>query len=300
MESPRTSKIMKTMNSRSARLGRKPATSFLLAGFSALCMGMSIMPAHAATIAWWRFEDVNAGAGTTLTSQVNAPTLNGTLAGGDSVLVSSIPGPYVTTGLGGTSYANTQSIESNLGGQNLISGSGATALLNDTFVNNHGSWTWEAFVNVDAVTYGYGMLFGNGNPMGNGIQFDLSHTDRSLRMNSNGSTIFDTGTVLSLDTWTHVAVVAQAQGSVWDISVYVDHAFVGIIGNVALDTLNSDYSFFGLGNPVNAGIDEIRISDAALTPNEMLYAVPEPGTAATACLGLLGLVVLKRFRRALG
>jgi hypothetical protein len=44
-------------------------------------------------------------------------------------------------------------------------------------------------------------------------------------------------------------------------------------------------------------IDEVRISNSALSPNELLMAVPEPATAALVLIGFLGLQVGRGRRR---
>lgn len=252
---------------------------------------------QAATIAWWRFEDTNLGAGTTLTTQVNAPALNATVGASGEGLVAVTPNVAVTTGAGGTMYANSQSFaHAWFGGQSPVNSVGTTQL-NNTFVLNQASWTWEAFLNIDSYSYGYGMLFGNGNPTANGIQMDLGADDLSFRFLSGGAAPINTGPLFNFDTWYHVALVAVADAGTWDLTFYVNYSPVANANNVVLDTRSDDFSIFGSLNPAGAFLDEVRISDTALGTSEMLYAVPEPSTTAILGVGIVCLVALRRMRR---
>ncbi len=289
--------IIKNVENEGKRF-RTISRSALVAGVSAILSAWCPYDAGAATIAWWRFEDVNAGPGTTLTSQNNAPAVNATVGATGQGLVGLVPNTYITEGSGGPGNANSQSFAHIwAGGQSPVNSTG-TSLLNDTFVGNNASWTWEAFINIDSLQYGYGMLFGNGNPTANGIQMDLGADDRSFRFLSGGAAPINTGTLFNFGTWYHIALVATADAGTWDLNFFVNYSSVATASNIALDTLGSDYSIFGALNPAQAFMDEVRISNTALTTSEMLYAVPEPGTAGAACLGLTGLFVLRRFRRA--
>ncbi|CAN5388726.1 hypothetical protein BH09VER1_BH09VER1_07760 [soil metagenome] len=279
---------------------RKANWLAFIAGISGTVAGLYAPTAEAATVAWWRFEDAYAGPGTTLTTQDNAPTLNSIL-GNVSIPTTSVPGAFITDGVGGTSYSNGQSLgnTASYGLANAISGSGATALLNSTLTGANASWTWEAFVNIaSSQPYGYGMLFGNGDVSANGIQMDLGGDDLSFRFLSGNAAPINTAPVFNFNTWTHIALTAQSvTATTWDITFYVNYSPVANALGVTLNSLSGDYSIFGNLNPLNASIDEMRISDTVLTTNQMLQAVPEPSTIGTAILGLVGLVVMRSVRR---
>ncbi|MBN2474904.1 MAG: PEP-CTERM sorting domain-containing protein [Pirellulales bacterium] len=52
----------------------------------------------------------------------------------------------------------------------------------------------------------------------------------------------------------------------------------------------------GIADWINGSVDEVRVSDVALAPSEFL-GVPEPSTLASACLGLLLLTAVAAWRR---
>ena len=104
-----------------------------------------------------------------------------------------------------------------------------------------------------------------------------------------------------LDQWHHYALVKQPGG----YSIYIDGQLQ--YSSSLPSGTDGPYSFFGtdiagdreLGENFRGYIDEFRISDAALTPDQFLNAVPESSTLVLISLGLLG-VCGRRLVRAAG
>lgn len=106
------------------------------------------------------------------------------------------------------------------------------------------------------------------------------------------------GNMLTLDQWHHYALVKQPG----EYSIYID----GILQfNDSLPSgTDGPYSFFGtdisgdreIGEGFRGYLDEFRISDTALTPDQFLNAVPEPGSMGLLGLGGLAFMAISRGR----
>lgn len=102
----------------------------------------------------------------------------------------------------------------------------------------------------------------------------------------------------SLDQWHHYALVKQPG----EYSIYID----GILqfSDSLPSGTDGPYSFFGtdisgdreVGEGFRGYLDEFRISDTALTPDQFLNAVPEPGLLGLLGLGGLALLAMRRKR----
>ncbi len=233
--------------------------------------------ATAATVAWWRFEVPKGSFLDTLVTEVNSPLLDSTLGLNGVYLTNDVPGPFVSEGRDGARHDNSQSLLENSSDPNVVSGPGSTEFLNGVFVNNRGSWTWEAFVRLrpSVGTVPYGMLFGNGDNRGHGIQFDMGADGSRPRFLSNGALVIQ-GPALEHERWYHLAFVAKRhEAGDWDVELFIDRQSAGTVTGIQFDTLDAPYGIASPMNPFDSHIDEIRISDTALTPDEMLHAIAE-------------------------
>lgn len=278
---------------------------------AAAVMSTLTMTGSAATVAWWRFEEPD-----TRPTEVqfspgpNSPVLNATLdANVEAVVLSPlVAASYVTDGVGGAASANTQSLHGLVGGQagfkNQLNNGAATALLNGTFVNNTAAWTFETFVRIPTGMPGdYGEMFGNGNPLtGDGFNLDLGASGNTPRffsdVNANaGVGYVVSGSALSSDTWHHLALTATPDGvGTWTLTMYEDYVVAASTPGYHLNTYSGYYGIAAPNNAFAGYVDEMRISDAALTPAQMLHlsnVVPEPSSL----MALAGVLIFFQSRR---
>lgn len=270
----------------------KKTTFRAVLGSLLLSVGPSIFvgTADAATIAWWRFEDP---ANTGFASEAN-PEIMGATQGSGSSHAPNVAGPYILDGTTGEVYSNSKSVFHGAGSGASLVNSAGTSLLNDVFVNDRQSWTFEAIINKPT-TANYATIFGNGNNAAQGMLFNLGANGLTFTLLSNGRTY--AGTAIPMDEWVHLAVVANPTGTnTWDVNMYVNYELKTTASSVILTTLTDGYRIGGSANPMVGRLDELRISDAALTTEQMLrvQAIPEPSMVALVFLG--GLLFAYRHR----
>lgn len=256
--------------------------------------------ASAATIAWWSFEEPDIRPATvSLASRVNGSLYNAALGASGSILSTTTPAPGISSETGGTTYANLQSLAQNAGATNSLS-SAATSPLNDVFVNNQTAWTFETFVYMPTgISGGYGQLFGNGTPAGAGIQFDMGSDNRHFRFISNGAVLMSVDSLppFDLDTWYHLALTATYVEGGWNLAFFINYSQINSATGVQFTTTSQDYTIASPSNSFGGYVDEMRISDAALTPGQMLQlsAVPEPSVyGMLAAAGVMAAVLRRR------
>jgi hypothetical protein len=107
--------------------------------------------------------------------------------------------------------------------------------------------------------------------------------------------------------WHELALVYSSNGANSSLSLYVDH----VLQNSTTGNFAPNYANFPLligagnylGDPSGAFrrnfdglIDEVRISDEALTPSQLLPAVPEPASIGAFAIGTAGLLLGRRRR----
>lgn len=234
---------------------------------------MAVSGAMGETVAWWRFEVPRGSYLDTLVTEANSPLLDSTLGLNGVFITPEVPGRYVADGEGGKKYENTLSLLENSSESNLLKNDGATAFLNGFFVDNKKSWTWETFTYLrpSYAVVPYGMLMGNGTKEAHGIQFDVGADGRHLRFLSKGGVVLE-GPPLEPEHWHHLAVVATRRDEGWDVAMYVDYEQVTSKEGVELDTADGEYGIASPTNPFDGYVDEMRLSDRALEPKNMLHA----------------------------
>lgn len=263
----------------------------------------------AGTVAYWRFEDGDAGQAATGSGSlldVSGHNLNGTPINGP-VFSGSVPGSTVPL----TGEKNLRSLSFNGTSQRVFVPDNAAFALTQ-------SLTLEAYVNVRSVSDSWPryILFRGD---------DRAGTDPyalDVYKDGNGDTFlrfFVTGTQKTIvaaplpaySTWVHVAgTLDDASGK---MSLFID-------GELANSITTSERPFgpllsdrrpgLGIGslqsnvNPwqyFDGLIDEVRISDTALSPSQFLNAgpvpVPLPSAAWMSGLGVGGLMLCSALRR---
>lgn len=164
------------------------------------------------------------------------------------------------------------------------------------------SFTIEMFIKPDENAAQYGAsIFGFGSDYSDKLFFSISISSGQSYFTSQfmDTQVYFLAEEIRFNEWQHVALVKE-QG---EYSVYLDGQ---LLHNEGLSSaLDGPYEFYGdptIGTRTigtfRGWIDEFRISDTALTPDQFLgaYGIPEPGTIA---LLLLGIPVLGFARRRL-
>jgi hypothetical protein len=232
---------------------------------------------YSAPVAYWRFE--NSGV-----SQYNSPALDLTLGSGAGYSVN-VPNIRILNGIGGSVVTNTACYSSGTGYARTTN----YALLNSAVEATSHGFTVESFVYL---------------PTGVGVAWDEivgSSGGWYLTIWSDGRLAFDgkrgsdgaeqrafSAAAIAQGAWHHLAAVGtynqNSGGNPYlVVSLYVDYVQSGTAavmsaaapGSPCLSTLAGDYiAGYYNGNPWL--LDELRISDTALTPNQFLRATNTP------------------------
>ncbi len=279
-----------------------------------LACGLIGSVARAETIAYWQFDDGTPSAtATTLVSQANSPTLDGTGtkygSGSNPTFNADRPGAMIADGVGGPilNASNATSLEfanaftpdetnSQDGSAVVVADpGGADSLLKPA------SFTAEAFVKFDDLVE-YCAIVSKSRADGGGsswmidttstgkirARFDTQPIGASSGSGFNQS--FSTTADMFDDQWHHVALTYD--GTTRAAKLYVDYALEGS-ATVTFDLVYDDSMLRigqgGGGRAFDGWIDEVRLSDTVLTSDQFLAVVPEPASWTLAALGLLGL-----------
>lgn len=177
-------------------------------------------------------------------------------------------------------------------------GSAYIDLSNNNDLNLGAEFTIEMFMLPEEVI-GSSVMFGLSPVSGLSMSLSESLGDLYFNMNMNGGQMpFTLATGIVEGQWHHVALVKEPS----NYKIYVDG---GLIANAFVDpSADGPYNFPGstlgtrtIGGPTGTWrgwIDEFRISDEALTPDQFLIAVPEPSTLLLFIAG--GLLIACRRR----
>lgn len=273
---------------------------------------------NAATVAYWRFEEattgnVPAGTGgeaiyndTVVDSSGNNHHLRTWATSSAPAYTTATPSAFIQDGNGGPVSGNTAALSFD-GNDDLYSGGSAnstalnavnlTAFTIETWVRFNDLIGWETFIGRDD----------NGNP-GEAIgaealvyfqkMGDGSNKIRFRAADSTGTGVaVHSLAAIAANTWYHVAAVSDGL----NISLYLNGviqetaAMSGGLFNPVADTIwtvgRGQYAGTN-GDFLQGSMDEVRISDTALTSSQFL--IPEPSAALLGSLGLLGLLRRRR------
>ena len=298
---------------------RMSTVDFLLSRFAASLLLLLPATGSAATVAYWSFDDgAPPSAATTLTTEFNSPALNGTgtgHSGGSAPLFSSAvrapeilasgSGPLLNTsntaalyftnpGLPGNPNSASASIVS------IADGTGAGSILKLTNFTIEGFIRFEDFANFTAIftknradTGGSSWMLDTNDAGNLRARFDTQPIGQTSGSGWNQS--FSTTAQINNGQWHHVALTYAA--ATRKVDLYMDYVRVG--GGTATNALVYDDNALRLGGSgggrgFDGWMDEVRLSDTALTPAEFIAVVPEPTSAL--CL-LSGATVALLFRR---
>lgn len=252
-----------------------------------LAFGVLSVPAESATVAWWRFED---GESATLANSGSGGSDYDAAKVWTAQIAPNAPNSYINDGAGNY-YANTSSYAPMTSGVGSALSQAATSDLARVFA---GSFTLEAFVYSNEVALPFAGVFGNDSESS---PFLFGTGGGSLLRffgveNDSGGYRQAFGPVIEANQWVHIALVGvwYPEYNELTIKLFVNGVQVAAepaIGGLKMD-LTSTFSIGG-ANPFPGYIDEIRLSDTALTPDQFLSmtSIPEPSSVLLAIGGLL-------------
>lgn len=264
-----------------------PRSHFIARRLLAAGILLGCSPSYGDVIAYLRFED---GAGAVASDQTGI--FSGDLigfdnygpGGGDTGFEGWSANVFAAT-VPQSGAANTGSIRMQGGGEFVDLSNGQDMILGT-------SYTVEFFM----LPEGDGLAFSLSpfSQVGLGFGYDPGGLTMSLRFGVGSQVVnpYFLATNVQMGVWQHIALVKEPG----EYSVYLNGQLLHNEGLAAsLDgpygfpgsDLTGDRTIGGDGTTWDGYIDEFRISDTALTPDEFLI-VPEPSTLVLISLGLLG------------
>ena len=234
--------------------------------------------AQADVIHYWRFEE---GGGVTAADSVGG--INGTLYNIPSVQWSAnVPAAVIPA----TGASN--------GGALSFGGAGFVDITTPQAMTLGTSFTIEFFFNPEEPVLSSPMF-----ALANGPFLDVALSDGPDHLFGIyfGSYLeITSASMVTIDEWHHFALVKTPEY----YSVFIDGALQG--EGALPSSTDGPYIFAGsvetgdrqIGRGFRGYLDEFRISDEALTPEQFLNAVPEPGTLGLLALGGLALFAVRR------
>ncbi len=273
--------------------------------FLVLALIADVVQLRGDTIAYWRFEEGAAnqtatGAGTILDSSGN--NLNGTPINGPVYSANVAASPVPQTGA-----SNNLSLD-------FSSAASQRVFIPDDprFQLTH-SLTLEAYIDPRVSSSSFSQIIFRGDDRLALDPYYLATFDQSgtpvLIFNINdavGGSATVTAPLPAYNTWYHVAGTLNDATGAMDLYIngqLVNSVVTGVRPFGPLDPTElpglgiGDVQSPNFGESFNGLIDEVRMSDQALTPSQFLDAVPEPSSAISlTCLGAAALLVCLRRR----
>jgi hypothetical protein len=228
-------------------------TTCLAALAAALVLGSGA--AGAATVGYWRFEEGSGSSAADLSGNGNT----GTLAGG-AAFVSSVLYPEVLE------QPNVFSL--------LLDGAGdAVSVADSNSLDVTTAFTVEAFVKRTGADVNFSGIVVKLNVAGNspayGLIFGSADGVRASAHVASPGTIGTATSPLALDTWHHVAGVYDGA----QLRLYVDGVLkASVAGSGSVEVSTRAVTFGTFGADFQGQIDEVRISNVALAPEQFLRA----------------------------
>jgi hypothetical protein len=288
--------------------------------------------AFAATTAYWRLEEGSAGADVTAALDSSGNGFNQSSRNGDPNYSSNVPGAFIFDPVSGSTVPNALSLDATLANArvNTVNNSAFNTTFTiemfiqiteepdsyNSYVRRPGGWQLDfdhsaktgfgrgraRFDTSDGENENFlvGPTGGAAVPGSSRLYIDTDAGDGLVSSyNDPVDWALDGDGFNDIATWHHVAVTFD-QISL-EISYYFDYVLAESSTLADIDSsgyLHQDAQIqFGKGGgEYGTFIDEVRYSDGLLAPNQFLIAtnIPEPGTAALALIGTIGLLVRRR------
>ena len=245
------------------------------------------MPVFGSIVGYWRFEE---GTGTVSSDQTSL--FDGQLVNFEETIYEGWSSDVFASLIPQTGQANTGSILMQ-GGSEFID------LSNGQAMNLGTSFTVEFFMKPDQPVVG-STVFSLTPLSGLGLSLTESLGTLYWNMGFNAEAPYTQASGVEVGVWQHVALVKEpGQYSLYINGLLIAVGPVGVGGDGPYSfpgtDITGDRTIGGENGTWRGYLDEFRISDTALTPDQFLI-VPEPGTMGLVGLGGLALLAMRRGR----